>query len=54
MVKMKKQEQMTLFSEVEEMDNKENKLDEVSVAKAYFVSKLHEAIKKELENQWNA
>ena len=45
-----KQEQMTLFSEVEEMDNKENKIDEVSVAKAYFVSKLHEAIKKELEN----
>ena len=48
--KDEKQEQMTLFSEVEEMDNKENKIDEVSVAKAYFVSKLHEAIKKELEN----
>ena len=48
--KDEKQEQMTLFSKVEEMDNKENKIDEVSVAKAYFVSKLHEAIKKELEN----
>ena len=48
--KDEKQEQMTLFSEVEEMDNKENKIDQVSVAKAYFVTKLHEALKKELEN----
>ena len=41
---------MTLFSEIEESNGKDNKIDEISVANAYFVSKLHEVIKKELES----
>ena len=48
--KKEKQEQMTLFSEMEESNGKDNKIDEISVANAYFVSKLHEVIKKELES----
>ena len=48
--KKEKQEQMTLFSEIEESNGKDNKIDEISVANAYFVSKLHEVIKKELES----
>ena len=48
--KKEKQEQMTLFSEIEESNGQDNKIDEISVANAYFVSKLHEVIKKELES----
>ena len=48
--KKEKQEQMTLFSEIEESNGRDNKIDEISVANAYFVSKLHEVIKKELES----
>ena len=48
--KKEKQEQMTLFLEIEESNGRDNKIDEISVANAYFVSKLHEVIKKELES----
>ena len=48
--KKEKQEQMTLFSEMKESNGQDNKIDEISVANAYFVSKLHEVIKKELES----
>ena len=48
--KKEKQEQMTLFSEIKESNGRDNKIDEISVANAYFVSKLHEVIKKELES----